>query len=111
MSAGLVMGEFNNGTVTSASISVRVKVAPLALGLKADNSLPPHMTLVTLEFLPQHWNSEFMNLSENKPLHSFFKRNASLSKRNYSDSSSPSRLGPLNLHRTDLWYVTGSCEM
>lgn len=23
----------------------------------------------------------------------------------------PSRLGPLNLHRTDLWYVTGSCEM
>ena len=89
MSAGLVVGEFNNGTVTSANISVRVKVAPPALGLKADNSVLLHMTLVTLELLPQHWSSELVNLSENKSLHSFFKRNASFFKRNSSDSSSP----------------------
>ena len=51
----------------------RAQAAPPVLTMIPDNSVPPHMSLVSFEQLPQYWSSEGVNLSEF--MCGFFKRN------------------------------------
>ena len=80
-------GGLSKGTMASASTSVWEKAAPLALSLKPDNSVPPHMSLVPFELLPQCQSSEGVSLS--KSVCWPFKRNAWDSKSPVSLSHSP----------------------
>ena len=52
------------GTVVSASTSIWEKDAPPGLTLMPDNSVPPHMSLVPFELLPQWWTLEGISLSK-----------------------------------------------
>ena len=68
-------GGLNKGTMDSANTSVWEKVAPPALALKPDNSVPPRMSLACFKLLPQHWSSEQMSPSVSKSACRPFKRN------------------------------------
>lgn len=49
------------------------KSCPSSSYPQPDNSVPPHMSLVSLELLPQHWSSA--GVSPSKSTHGPFKRN------------------------------------
>ena len=50
------MGRLSKGTMTSAS-TLGEKTASPAVTLMPGNSFPSHVSLITFELLPQHWNS------------------------------------------------------
>ena len=70
-------GGLRQGTMASASTSFWEKAAahphPLALILMLDNSVPPHMSLMTFNLLPPCWISE--GVSPSKSVHGPFKSN------------------------------------
>lgn len=67
--AGCVGGRLRKGTMASANTSVWEKTTSPALVLMPDNSVPPPMSLVPLELLPQRWSSE--GVSPGKSMHAW----------------------------------------
>lgn len=55
-SAYWAVGGLNKETMTITSIFVWEKDAPLALNLKADNSVSEYMSLAFSELVPQIWS-------------------------------------------------------
>lgn len=55
---GYVGEVFNKGTMAPASMLVLDRAAPLALMLKPDNLVQPHMALLLFEFLCLPWSFE-----------------------------------------------------
>lgn len=70
----LSWGRLKKVTMTSDSTSTLKKASPSAFTLKPDNSVFPHISLMSFKLLPQGWISEQVSPSSGKFMHGSLER-------------------------------------